>query len=123
MGSFYGIILRNDYGITLRNHFYKKDPGDAQDVRGAPWDPGDPMGTPLGPPGDAPETPGHAPGTSWDAPGPPWHAPETPKERPWDPLEPPMTPYGSQKRSDLDKYTAPETLNCCVRTCSLGPIA
>ena len=42
------------YGIV-----FMKDPGDAQDVSGAPWDPKYPLGTPLGPPG----TPLGPPGT------------------------------------------------------------
>ena len=52
--SYYGIILRNQimesyYGITLWNPPYERNPRDAQDVPRAPWDPGDPVGTPLGP--------------------------------------------------------------------------
>ena len=78
-----------------------KDPRDAWDVTGAPWDLGDPLGTPLGPlgtslgphgtPGHAPGTPGHAPGTLWHAPGTPRDVPETP---PGTPLGPPGTPMG-----------------------------
>ena len=43
--------MRGYYEMILQNHFYEKDPGDARDVPGAPWDPRDPLGTPLGPPG------------------------------------------------------------------------
>ena len=57
----------------LWNHLYEKDPGDTMDVPGAPLHLGDPLrtplgppgtrlgppGTPLGPPGDAPRTPGY----------------------------------------------------------------
>ena len=64
----------------MRNHRYEKDPGDAQDVPKAPWDPGDPLGTPLGPP----ETPLRPPGTPLGAPR---DAPRTPGD-----------PHGLQKR-------------------------
>ena len=37
--------------VILRDHLYEKDPGDARDVPRAPWDPGHPLGTPMGPPG------------------------------------------------------------------------
>ena len=52
----HGIILRNHipegyYGIILRNHLYGKDPWDTWAVPGDSWDPGDPLGTALGPPG------------------------------------------------------------------------
>ena len=52
MGSYYGIILRNDimelyYAII----FMTTNPADAWDVPGAPWDPEDFLGTPLGSPG------------------------------------------------------------------------
>ena len=84
MGLYYGIMLRNDiagsyYGIISRQdimEFYmtessfEKDPGGCLGRPGAPWDPGDPLGTPLGPQGtqlgfprDVPETP---PGRRWD---------------------------------------------------------
>ena len=54
------MILRDQitelyYGMTSWTYI---DPGDARDVPGDPWDPGDPLGTPLGL--DAPGTPGHA---------------------------------------------------------------
>ena len=126
-GSDYGIILQNDIMEEIGlNHLYGKDPGDARDVPGAPWDLRDPLGTrpgppgtslgstgtPLGPPRDAPSTPRDAPGT-------PGYAPGTPEGRPWDPTD----SYGPQKRQYLDKYTAPEAFDCCVRTCSSGPIA
>ena len=116
--------------MILRNHLYEKDSGDARDVPRAPWEsrgspghapgdapgtrgrPWDAWGTRLGPLGDIPETP-------W---GHPWHT----RRRLWDPGGPPGTPMGpltDNKRSDFDKYTAPEALHCCVRTCLLGPIA
>ena len=125
------------YGIILRDHLYEKDPGDAWNVPGAPWDPRDPLGTPLGPPGTPlgpPGTPLGPPGTPLGRPGTPLGPPGTSLRRPRDapgtpgdlqgPLMDPLwTPYGSQKRSYLDKYTAPEALDCCVRTCLSGPIA
>ena len=57
------------------------------------------------PPGTSPEPPG-IPGTPW--------------ARPWDP---PRTLLGPQKRKCLCKSKAPGALDCCVRTCLLGPIA
>ena len=65
----------------------------------------DPLGTPLGPP----ETPLGPLGTPL---GPASDAPRTPRD-----------PHGPQKRSYLHRYTAPEALDCCVRTCLLEPIA
>ena len=60
MGSYYGIMLRNHitgsaHGIILMNDImelyygiiYEKDPGDARDIPGAPWYPGEALGTPL----------------------------------------------------------------------------
>ena len=60
--------------------FMKKDPGDARDVPRAPWDLGDPLGTPLGPQGTPlvpgtrlgpPSTPLGPPGTTVGPPGTP----------------------------------------------------
>ena len=53
---YYGIILRSHitecyYGILLRTRLYEKDAEDARDVPVAAWDPGDPLGTGLGPRG------------------------------------------------------------------------
>ena len=138
MGSHYGIILRLqdnitelDYGIILRNDimelYYgiicmKRIPGDAWDApeslgpRGRPWDrqarPWDPWGSPW----DARARP-------WDPRGRPWDAPGTPLGPLGTPRDTYGTPYGSQKWSYLDKYTAPEALDCRVRSCPSGPIA
>ena len=59
---YYGMLLQNHimvwyYGIIVRTHRYEKDPRDARDVIGAPWDSGDPMSTPLGPPRGRPWDP------------------------------------------------------------------
>ena len=109
-GSYYRIILRNDinevyYGII----FMKRIPGmprtslELPGAPGIPWArPWEPRGRPwdprarLGPPGDVPETPGTPL-------GPPRDAPKTPRDT-----------YGPQKMQYLDKYTAPEALDCCV---------
>ena len=64
--------------MALLNILYEKNPGDAQDVPRDPWDPRDPLGTPLGALG----TPLGPPGTPL---GPPGDVPETPWERPWAP--------------------------------------
>ena len=72
-GTYYGIIgiilrdyiTESYYGVVLRNHPYEKDPSDTWGVPGPPWDPGDPLGTPLGSPG----TPLGPPGTPQGHPG------------------------------------------------------
>ena len=64
---------------------------------------------PLRLPRDPPGTPGDPSGT-------PRGVSETPRR-------PPGTPYGPQKQPYLDKYTAPEALDCCVPTCPLRTIA
>ena len=75
------------------------------DPQGRPWDPGHTPGAPR----DVPETPGTPLGHPRDAPGTHWGLLGT--------------PYGPQKRSYFTKFTAPEALDCCVRTCLLGAIA
>ena len=79
----------------------------------SPWDPGDPLGTRLGHPGTllGPQ------GTHLGPLGTPLGRPGTPQGRPWDLQGPLMTPCGPQKRSYLNNYTAPEALDCCVRSC------
>ena len=89
----------------------KKDPRGARDVPGAPWDPGDPLGTRLGPPGTTLGRPGALgpPSTPLGTPG---NIPETPQGRSWDPpgtplglgpLGTPVDPYGPQKQPYLNK--------------------
>ena len=66
MGLYCGIIIRNDilrdcitgsyHGIVSRNYPVKRNPGTPETSPEPPWDPGDSLGTPLGPPGDAPGT-------------------------------------------------------------------
>ena len=53
-------VTESYYGVIVRNHLHEKDPGDAQDVLGAPWDRGDPWARPWDP-RDDPGTPTHAP--------------------------------------------------------------
>ena len=73
-------ITGSYYGIILRNHLCEKDPGDARDVPGAPWDSGDSLGTALRPVG----TPlGHL-GTPLGRSGTPLGTPGTPLRRPRD---------------------------------------
>ena len=106
MGLCRGIILRNDImELYYRIIFMKRILGMAR--------------TSLEPPG-IPRTPW---ARSWDPQGRPWD----PWVRPWDPrgapLGPPWEPHGPQKYQYLNKYTAPEAFDCCVRTCLLLPIA
>ena len=61
-------IMGSYYGIISWNHLYEEDPGDAGDIHRARWDPGDPLGTPLGPPGTLPGSSGHAPVTPRERP-------------------------------------------------------
>ena len=98
-------------------------------IPGTPGTSPEPLGS-RGSPGHAPGTPGDPQARPWDtpgAPGTPKHATgtfgevlETPQGRPWDPRD---LQGGPQKQSYLDKYTAPEALDCCFQTCSLLPIA
>ena len=121
-GSYYRIILENhimelDYGII----FIKRIPGvpgtspEPPGILGisehAPGTLGTPLGsqgTPLGSPRDVPETLGTPLGRPRDAPG--------------TPQGPLGTPYGQQKRSYLDTYTAPEALNCVFEPASWDPL-
>ena len=109
---YYGIILRNHitaeyYGIISQNHLYEKDPGDARDVPGAPWDPGYPLGTPLGPLG-TPLAPAR------DAPG-------TPRGRPWDPHGPAGTPYGPQNGNISNNIQSHKLLIFLFKFACWGP--
>ena len=97
-------------------------------------------GTSLEPPG-IPRIPWARPwdpwGRPWDLQGNPWDPqghPWPPPARPWDPQQTPLGPprdapktpgtsMDHNKKQYLNKYTAPEALDCCVRTCLLGPIA
>ena len=88
-GSYYGIILQNDI-MELYYRIMKRIPRMPRTSHELPWDPGDPLGPPLGPPG----TPMGPQGTPL---GPPGDVPETPQGRPWNPQEPPGTSYGPQK--------------------------
>ena len=78
-----------------------------------------------GMPGTSPGIPGNLQARPWDPQG-----SQAPPGRPFDPLGTPLgpmgtpgTPHSPQKLSYLNKLTAAEALHCCVRACSLGPIA
>ena len=95
MGLYYDFILRNYiadlyYRIILWNYITElcreTESGNPWTVPGPPWDPRDPLGTPLGPPRDEPRTPGT-----------------------------PGDPHRPQRNSWLVKFTAPEALDCCIR--------
>ena len=100
MEPYYGVILRDHitesyYGMRLwiiwQNHLCEKDAWGAWGVPGAPWDPEDSLGTPLGPAG----TPLGPPGTHLGPLG-------THLERSRTPLGPPGRPWEPRAGTSRD---------------------
>ena len=92
--SYYGIILRN-YIMEFDNTiiFMKRIPGMPGESTEPPVTSRDPMGTPL-----------EYPGT------------------PWTPRGPPGDLHGPQKQIYLNKFPAPEAVDCCIQIPSLQRI-
>ena len=109
MDLYYRIILGNDimepyHRIILMNRIpgipgeSPDAPGTSRISRARPWDP---PGMPLGPPGTPLGPPGTPLGSLWT----------------------PGDPHGPKKQQYLNKCTAPEALDCCIRILSLQHIS